>query len=108
MTGLKATCLRCEEKIHQDDQGTWRTEVGDEACPRNPARDGHEPRLCGAQTYWYENGVQRAKWCPEPATMRTRGGGVTTPCCDEHGAMTIEAGATRVETEDRVRAVSDE
>lgn len=37
-------CLRCEVPIFQDEHGVWRREAtGVDACPRNPAGDGHEP-----------------------------------------------------------------
>jgi hypothetical protein len=36
-------CLRCEVPIYED-EGVWRREAtGSDVCPRNPARDGHEP-----------------------------------------------------------------
>lgn len=39
-------CLRCEVPIYQDDDGVWRREAtGSQVCPRNPAVDGHEPRV---------------------------------------------------------------
>lgn len=54
--------------------------------------------MCIAQTYWYENGVQRAKSCGKPATMELQAlDGSRNLACDEHGAQMIEAGATRVE-----------
>lgn len=54
-----------------------------------------DPPTCGAQTYWYENGVQRAKWCPKPATHRTHAmDGSSTLGCDGHTKMMVEAGAT--------------
>jgi hypothetical protein len=38
-------CLRCEVPIYQDEQGIWRREAtGISECPRNPAKDGHEPQ----------------------------------------------------------------
>ena len=52
---------------------------------------------CGAQTYWYENGTQRARWCDEPATMEVRAlDGSHNRACDEHGARMIAAGAAEV------------
>jgi hypothetical protein len=39
-------CLRCEVPIYQDKRGAWRREAtGSDHCPRNPARDGHEPQV---------------------------------------------------------------
>ena len=38
-------CLRCEVPIYRDEHGVWRREAtGVADCPRNPAKDGHEPR----------------------------------------------------------------
>lgn len=46
----RPVCLRCEHPIFQDDKGVWRREAtGSADCPRNPARDGHEPRPLTAQ-----------------------------------------------------------
>lgn len=41
---VRPHCLRCEVPIYQDEHGVWRREAtGVAECPRNPAKDGHEP-----------------------------------------------------------------
>lgn len=50
---------------------------------------------CGALFYWYEDGMQQAGRCDEPAVMETRAiDGSRTYACAEHGADMVEAGAT--------------
>lgn len=52
---------------------------------------------CMAQDYWYDNGVQRATFCPKPATVETRSlDGSRTNACTGHAARMIDAGATKV------------
>lgn len=49
---------------------------------------------CQAQTYWYDNGVQRAQWCREAAVMQTRAlDNSHTLLCREHGVIALDAGA---------------
>ncbi len=54
-------------------------------------------RTCGAQTYWYDSGVQRARFCGQPATRVTQAlDGSRNHACDAHAASAIEAGARDV------------
>lgn len=55
-------------------------------------------RKCIAQTYWYEDGVQRARYCQEVATTRIVGGdGIKWVACDEHASKALAAGARRAD-----------
>lgn len=52
---------------------------------------------CTAQTYWYENGVQRGAYCEKDATTKTRAmDGSINRFCDEHAAGAISHGADEV------------
>jgi hypothetical protein len=65
-------CVRCEVPIYQGRHGVWRREAtGADYCPRNPAGDGHEPRIlppaapcamCGGMGKVYDG--PRVTWKP--------------------------------------------
>lgn len=49
---------------------------------------------CSAQTYWYENGVQRADFCATLATHIVESlDGSRWEACDTHAQNAVECGA---------------
>ncbi len=75
-------CVRCEHPICQDNHGIWRREAsGSGECPRNPARDGHEPRTRAGGEGQHEDAT-----CADCGSLMVddHGSGHLCPACDQH------------------------